>query len=719
MFDWRSNLSRSSLPAIYRRARQAGILGLVPGLVVIVILAGVAAVGAWPHAWPWVGAVTAVIAALVPMVAGQVTTANQRRSRAAQVTRRHIQGTRGPHGSELPTVAQLGMDELGVHRAVLTVPYIHRDKESNIRKLLMAGHPVLLVGSSMVGKTTTAATVIKDLYDDRRIVVPDSKDALAALDSIDTVLRETVIWLDDVNRLIGAGGITRGSLGRLVSSGNIVIATIRAGEYDRYRPSSGVNSPEWDVLSSFQRIFLDRELTEGEKERIAEAVHDNVVRERISRVGLGEYVGAAEQIDETLRLGPSVSPVGYALVRGAADWRRTGIDRPVPGSLLRVLATPYLARRRYELTVPEVYEAALGWATREINEEVSLLQQVDQDVFAVFDYALDLLSKGADPVPAETWRVVIDAATPAELLAIGYSAWVTYDSLQFALEAWNRAAESGDPNVSPRAIYNIAHMFRYEGRTDEAETLYLRAVDSTDRVIAASALSDLGLMKFQQGLADEAKSLYERVLGTYEDEWAKAVTRLRLGKLMARRDELDASRRLYELVLESGYYDLIPQAEIGFARIDLKEENPWRARSHFHKAINSGHPQYAPLAAFELGNLLTAYGQIKEACEAYEIAIQIWDEDISPPAAGMLGQLFEASGQMEAAQDAYNTAVKSGHSKAAPASALLLGKMLEQQDRKQEALKLYQQVTHSDSAELAAEATEHVMRLLGKSNTPD
>jgi len=43
-----------------------------------------------------------------------------------------------------------------VHRAVEQIPYVQRDVEGEVRDRLRAGQPVLLVGSSMVGKTRMA-----------------------------------------------------------------------------------------------------------------------------------------------------------------------------------------------------------------------------------------------------------------------------------------------------------------------------------------------------------------------------------------------------------------------------------------------------------------------------------------------------------------------------------------------------------------------------------
>ncbi len=125
------------------------------------------------------------------------------------------------------------------------------------------------------------------------------------------------------------------------------------------------------MLSVFERVFVGRKLSEAEEGRLTGAVTDSDVRERIIRTGLGEYVGAAERIKEALELGPSVSPAGYALVLGAADWRLAGVNAPVPASVLPALAAPHLAARdRADLADRHAYEEALGWATRETTQRL-------------------------------------------------------------------------------------------------------------------------------------------------------------------------------------------------------------------------------------------------------------------------------------------------------------------------------------------------------------
>jgi hypothetical protein len=416
----------------------------------VAVAVGAAAIVARPHAWPWVVVVIAgIIAAGAPIALSGLASAQQRRVEKARTVRRGLQGTKGFAGDVLPSAREADLDTR-VHRAVRELPYIHRDAEGQALQHLAAGRPVLLVGPSMVGKTKMAATLIRGKFAAKSVIIPDTSEALVALDAADVLVRDSVIFLDDIQRLIGASGITEGMIRRVVAAGNIIIATIRAKEYDRFQPTDQLRPPEWDVLSAFERVFISRELSGTEEQRLAKAVDNPEVRKRVRRVGVGEYVGAAQHVAEALHLGPSVNAVGLALVLGAADWQRAGMKVAVPADVLSDLAIPHLpAHHPVNFSDVEVYQAALAWATRDIAPTVALLQHEKEDTYIVYDYALDLLSDQARPIPDGTWPILIDRATAVDLINIGYSAQVIFGRSDVAMKAWRKAAESGDANAVP------------------------------------------------------------------------------------------------------------------------------------------------------------------------------------------------------------------------------------------------------------------------------
>jgi hypothetical protein len=269
----------------------------------LLVAAAVAAAQKWPGIPWWVLVALAGLAAAVAGVAPLWQRWREQRAAAAGIVRRSMQGTRGAAGDRLPTVGAVDLRSLRVHAAIIDIPYVPRpNKEREVREHLLAGRPVLLVGSSMVGKTRLVAEVVLDLYPDRPIVIPDTATALAALDQADMVLRSHVIWLDDLDRFLTGGGVTGGLVQRLAQD-NHVVATLRAREWARLQPTDQLRPPGWDVLTIFEMVTLDRDRDRPNAEDLATGVPDPEVRDRIGRIGIGEYVGAAQQITDWLSLG--------------------------------------------------------------------------------------------------------------------------------------------------------------------------------------------------------------------------------------------------------------------------------------------------------------------------------------------------------------------------------------------------------------------------------
>src|SRR5262249_9865086 len=71
----------------------------------VIIAAGAAAIGKWPHAWWWLIVGTAAVAAAAPLVIAVVAELAQRRRADARAVRTALQGTTGADGSRLPQAA--------------------------------------------------------------------------------------------------------------------------------------------------------------------------------------------------------------------------------------------------------------------------------------------------------------------------------------------------------------------------------------------------------------------------------------------------------------------------------------------------------------------------------------------------------------------------------------------------------------------------------------
>ena len=652
--------------------RIDGARGRLAGGIVLAVVAGaVAGIAKWPHAWPWLLAVAAGVGAAAASLGLTWSDGRQRRATAARVIRAQTQGTQGRQPGRLPLVREVDLDALRVHTAVHDMPYVRRTAEKDLRDLIVSGRPALLVGSSMVGKTRLAAETVRELRGDWPILIPDSKAALTQLDSADVPIVRTVVWLDDIDRLIGADGVTAGTLRRLNDAGNLIVATIRARQFDQYRPGDEIRPPEWDALALFGRVYLDRNLDSDEEQRLRDAVDDEVVRNRIRMNGIGEYVGAAEQIADQLRLGPSANPLGYAILVGAVDWYRTGMIRPVPGALLTDLARPHLPeRRRSELGDPQRVEAAIRWATREINPTVSQLEPDGQGGYSVFDYTRDEITRRSEPIPAETWNRVAQAAEPEELLALAARAW-SAGAQDSAEKAWTDAIPTGKTDV----LFNLGYLFAARGDTERAEIYYRQAIDAGD----TGALLNLGVLLADRGDSAQAEIYYRQAIDTGnhmallnlgnlltargDNEQAEIYFRLaidagdpkgpnNLGVLLANRGDSAQAETYYRLAIDAG--DVRAMRNLGNLIADRGDSA--EAETYFHQAIDAGHTA----ALINLGNLLADRGDSAEAETYYHQAI-----DAGHTAAlNNLGILLASGGHSGRAESYYHQAIDAGHTNA-------------------------------------------------------
>ena len=439
----------------------------------------------------------------------------------------------------------------------------------------------------MVGKTKMAAHIIAEEFISWPVAIPDSKTALAEIDAKDVALHDSVIWLDDIDRLIGVSGITDGALRRLAASGNVIVGTIRARAYDQLRPSDQLRLPEWDVLCAFEHVFVRRDLSQREQKLLASAVTDPDIRDRIQAVGLGEYVGAAWQVAEALELGKAgTEPLGYALVVAAADWRRCGISRPIPASLLVPLARPHLDNRSQAwLNDQDAFNAGLAWATRDINPNVALLQPAGADSYDVYDYALDLISAQNRPIPDTIWNVIIANAEPTELVTIGYAAASTYNRGETATQAWRKAANCKDADTAPLSAVVLGRHLKDEGDAAGAKEAFQQAIDSGDATAAPLASLDLGRLLKEEGDVPGAKEAFQQAIGS-EHANAAPLASIDLGLLLLE-DEGDAAG----------------------------------AVEAFKKAIDSEHANAAGLAWFILGLALATQKDVQGAEAALDKAI--------------------------------------------------------------------------------------------------
>ena len=437
-------------------------------LVVVACLAAILWAVAQALAWPVPARVTlagtaAAVGILIPEIRFRRAAADRRERLVGRVE------VLSP-GSMLPRVGETSLQQLRVHESRINVPYIGRDKESEVDAALSARCPVLIVGHSMAGKTRLAVARVAALFRDATLLAPLPGIALRELLDAGLNIDGMVVWLDDLDRyLTGESWLDPGLMDRMINAGARVVATIRRNALEVYRPRDDAHPAQWETLRRFTRVELARLLSNRERQQVETSISDLEARAAVERYGLAEYLGGGPDAVDRFEAGDSTCPVGAALVRAAVDWRRAGLVRLVSMADLQAALPIYLAGRQ-DIAIDEVsVEQALKWATEKINETVRLLVPYrpdpaemdvfraaamgahrDERLFEAFDYLVDLLAErtGSDDsserdkaaIPEGMWALVARAAAQAEQgddVALAAGAYFAGRSRVFAnVAAW-------------------------------------------------------------------------------------------------------------------------------------------------------------------------------------------------------------------------------------------------------------------------------------------
>jgi tetratricopeptide (TPR) repeat protein len=369
---------------------------------------------------------------------------------------------------------------LGVHRAASggTIPeglpvFVPRDISADLQAALVPGQFVLLVGESTAGKTRAAYEAISTCLGQWPLIEPAGRSALpVTIQTARQMRRSAVIWLDDLERFLGSGGLSRTDVQTLLHGcrkPHCIVATMRSEEHARFlraqyhgpdRLSTDAQRQGEEVLRLAHEIRLPRAWSPAETARAANA-SDPRIREalqHVARFGVAEYLAAGPKLlrDWQDAWAAGAHPRGAALVAAGVLARRSGIHRPLPAAVLAQIAQPLLDERGGHLLRPEPVTEALAWATAPLHATSSLLLPAVGG-YGAFDYLIDALPK--QPPPAAALAVLVDFATVDEAIDLADLAWGWYrfDQAQAAL---GRALNHPVLERRSDALSTLSHIHR-------------------------------------------------------------------------------------------------------------------------------------------------------------------------------------------------------------------------------------------------------------------
>ena len=467
--------------------------------------------------------------------------------------------------------------------------YVRREVDELLDRALQQQRFVLVVGPSKAGKSRSASEAVGRRFPASRLVVPsDGAGALAELAALSRAGRDPdppVLWLDGLDRYLGdASGFDRELLGRLRRQdlGVVLVATIDQTRRDDLRAAKGeLGWVARRILEHATEIQLPGRLSAAERAE-AGRLYPQVDLDR----GIGEPLAAAPALEQRFRLGRVASPVGWAMVQAAVDWRRTGMTRPVTDWELRRLSRRYL--EALDVDPPDdrrSYAQGLAWACQPVAPGVALLQRVGRrrsHTFAASAHLVALADQDAGDlgreVAAAAWEHALATASPEDAMRVGFSA-STRGNNQAAAAAWSRANGSGHAEAAPLAAVNLGGLRWRLGDIDGALAAFEQASTSRHAHAAPWASVRLGLLRKQLGDPEGAAAAFEQaVTSGHPDAAPLAGLNLRLLRNQG-----------------NGHAGAPPgNGQLTHLR------DPGYARRAYRSPVESGHPQAAPVAASEL-----------------------------------------------------------------------------------------------------------------------
>jgi tetratricopeptide (TPR) repeat protein len=198
-----------------------------------------------------------------------------------------------------------------------------------------------------------------------------------------------------------------------------------------------------------------------------------------------------------------------------------------------------------------------------------------------------------------------------------------------AKEAFLRAANSGDPELAPRAALELGRMLAFDDPAG-AEDAFRMAIGAGHQLHGTRAAFELGTLYQKRGHFTAALVNFEAAAQSPDDGIAAQAK--------------EAVRSLGDVAVEL-------QAEMSPGEAAFNEGCHLRAAGDLpgavaalQRAIATGDPEYSPYAACQLGAILSAEGDFARAKPPLRLAVLLGHAEFAPMAAYVLAEIHLEEG---------------------------------------------------------------------------
>ena len=592
------------------------------------------------------------------------------------------------------------------------VDYVKRDKDRVLEAALLEARSggrriVLILGDSAAGKSRSASEAVRrdPVLRRWRLVVPLADGGLARLANADLGWRDTVLWLDDLDKYL-ARGLDLGTLRRVLGDNPtvVVVATMRTIQL-RARQSE-LADPAWGFLtddSEVTRVDLEASFSDDEVQAASAKISDTTLLGALhDGAGLGEWLVAGPELMKRLNDGQGLD---RAFADTVISWYRTGLNQPLAKEEARrlwIITLPQAPRQRLLSREPgeqsKLFDHAAAWACqpvigRDLYEQALITKSADG--YVAHSYVVDQTERNPQrpPVPDPVWQQALQFATtspesgqkPGRIWAVANAAYLEH-ALACAMTAMQTLAQAGDAS----ALSNVGVLLGELGRREEAAGVYDQVVarfgeapEPALREQVAKALFNKGVTLGQLGRSEEEAGVYDQVVARFGGASEPALCEQVAKSLVNKGVTLGQLGRREEA---AGVYEQVV-ARFGDAPEPALRERV--ATALVYKGVTLGQLGRREEAAGVYDQVVARFGGAPEPALRERVATALFNKGVT---LGQLGRREEAAGVYDQVVARFGGASEPALREQVAKSLVNKGVTLGQLGRREEAAGVYDQV---------------------------
>lgn len=305
-----------------------------------------------------------------------------------------------------------------------TIPYVARNADDEVRRVLEEKRVAVLVGPSGSGKSATARAVARS-FDENAIALVPRKPTRRGDTTVSDVVALTPrrpssawLWLDDLGTYLQSDPVQASSLRKWLSrsNGRRIVVTLSAKDRDALmRESTPAAACVRELLDMTQAHHLGVSW-HGAEHMGARASYPNAGD---GCNYLSRYLSSGRVHLRRYRDAEEASPVAAAILSAATAWRRASLGNPVPRSFLRSAFSLYMPGRWQPTNPDEVFNEGIAWATDPLEGHDAVLEPADAETqgYVIAEVAVEEAVRRSQPIPDRCWRLLLDEVrgTPSEV----------------------------------------------------------------------------------------------------------------------------------------------------------------------------------------------------------------------------------------------------------------------------------------------------------------